>query len=134
MQGMKTFQALSKAIREGLVASAHDCSEGGIGVALAEMAFSGGFGITARLDKVPFEAKAQRDDSVLFSESNSRFIVEVAPEDQETFERIMKNISFGLIGRVEKTPEFVIYGLKKQICVNAYIDDLKEAWQRPLRW
>ncbi len=133
-RGMKTFEALSTAIRKGFIRSAHDCSEGGIGVALAEMAFSGGLGVTARLDKVSFKGKSSREDTVLFSESNSRFLVEVAPKDQKRFEKLLKGISFGLIGRVEESPEFVVYGLNKQVCINAYIQDLKEAWQRPLRW
>jgi len=133
-RGIKTFTALSSAVKKRLVRSIHDCSEGGIGVALAEMAFSGGLGVTARLDKVPFKGKANRDDTVLFSESNSRFIVEVDPKDQEKFEQHLKGVPFGLIGRVEETPEFIVYGLNKQVCVNTYIKDLKEAWQRPLRW
>ncbi len=133
-QGMKTFTALSAAIKKGLVRSAHDCSEGGIGVALAEMAFSGGLGVTVRLDKVPCQGKISREDTILFSESNSRFIVEVDPSNQKRFEQLLKGISFGLIGRVEDTSEFIVYGLKKQVCLSAYNQDLKEAWQRPLRW
>ncbi len=43
--GTKIFTALSRAVQKGLVASMHDCSEGGLAVALAEMAFSGGLGI-----------------------------------------------------------------------------------------
>ncbi|MCK4882055.1 MAG: phosphoribosylformylglycinamidine synthase, partial [Candidatus Omnitrophica bacterium] len=132
--GMKTFAALSSAVKKGMVRSMHDCSEGGIGVALAEMAFSGGLGITARLDKVPYQGKADRDDTVFFSESNSRFLVEVGPEDQKKFEQLLKGVSFGLLGKVEDSPEFIVYGLKQQVCINAYIQDLKEAWQKPLRW
>ena len=133
-RGMKIFAALSSAVKKSLVRSMHDCSEGGIGVALAEMAFGGGLGVTARLDKVPFKGKAERNDTVLFSESNSRFIVEVKPRDQKVFERLLQGISFGLIGRVEETPEFIVYGLKQRVCINTYIRDLKESWQKPLRW
>ena len=46
------FNKLSKAINEGLVRACHDCSEGGLAVALAEMAFSGGFGAEIDLRKV----------------------------------------------------------------------------------
>ncbi|MBN1869120.1 MAG: phosphoribosylformylglycinamidine synthase subunit PurL [Candidatus Omnitrophica bacterium] len=133
-QGMKIFKALSSAVKKGMVQSMHDCSEGGLGVALAEMAFSGGFGVTARLDKVSYQGAAHRDDAVLFSESNSRFIVEVKPKDKRTFEQLLKGIPFGHIGQVEDSPEFIVYGLKQQVCVNAHIKDLKEAWQKTLRW
>lgn len=131
---LKTFESLSAAVRVGLVRSIHDCSEGGFGVALAEMAFSGGFGVTVRLDQMPLQGKMHRNDFALFSESHSRFIVEVEPSEQKRFEKSLRGVPVGLVGRVEETPEFVIYGLKKDICVNAGIDDLKEAWQAPLRW
>ncbi len=133
-QGRKTFTALKNAVQKGFIRSMHDCSEGGIGVALAEMAFSGGFGVTARLDNVPFKKGIDRNDTVLFSESNSRFIVEIEPQDQKNFERILKGVPFGLVGRVEETSEFVVYGLKQEVCVCADINDLKTAWQEPLKF
>ena len=133
-RGVKTFNALTLAVKKGLIRSMHDCSEGGLAVALAEMAFSGGLGVTARLDKVPYKGKAKRDDAVLFSESNSRLLAEIEPKNQKKFELILKDIPKGLIGRVEESPEFIIYGLNQQACINTYIQDLKEAWQKPLRW
>ena len=132
--GLKTFKAMSQAVRKGLVASAHDCSEGGIAVALAEMAFSGGLGVMARLDHVVYKGKVKTDERILFSESNSRFLVEVKPGNQKTFEQIFKGIPRSVIGSVEKTPEFIVYGLNKKPLINTYIEELKEAWQAPLLW
>lgn len=132
--GTKIFTALYAAVKKELIASMHDCSEGGLGVALAEMAFSGGLGLTVRLDKVPYKGKERRDDFILFSESNSRFVVEIPEENKEKFEGLLKGIPFGCIGCVEESPEFIIYGVNKQVCVNTYIADLKEVWKRPLRW
>jgi len=133
-QAMKTFVAVSKAVQKRYIRSLHDCSEGGIGVALAEMAFSGGLGVTARLDLVHYKGKEQRDDVVLFSESNSRFLAEVDPKYQKQFELQMKGVPVSCIGRVEDSSEFVVYGLKQNVCVNTHINELKESWQRPLRW
>ena len=133
-RGWNIFHAMTKAVRGGLVCSIHDCSEGGIAVALAEMAFSGGFGVTARLDQVVYQGKSKRDDAVLFSESNSRFIVEVDPKNQKKFERQLAGVPYGIIGRVEATPEFIVYGLDHDICLNVFIQDLKKAWQLPLQW
>ncbi len=133
-QAMKIFQALHKAVKAGTVASSHDCSDGGLGTALAEMAFAGNLGAAVRLDKVHYRGKAKRDDYILFSESNSRFVVEVDPQQQKNFEKIMKGLPFSRIGRVEEPPEFVIYGMRKNVCVQAAIDDLKKAWQKPLQW
>ncbi|MDP2652516.1 MAG: phosphoribosylformylglycinamidine synthase subunit PurL [Candidatus Omnitrophota bacterium] len=131
--GVKIFQALSRAVRKGLVRSAHDCSEGGLGVALAEMAFSGGLGVTVRLDQAP-SSGTKRNDEILFSESNTRFLAEVAPEHQKAFERTMAGVACRMIGRVESTPEFIVHGLNREVCVNAHIGDLKDAWQKPLSW
>ncbi len=131
---LKTFETLSAAVGARLVSSIHDCSEGGLAVALAEMAFSGGFGVTVRLDQVPLKGKMTRNDFVLFSESHSRFVVEIEPGKQKLFEKALKGLPCACIGRVEETSEFLIYGLDKKVCVNAHIDDLKEAWQKPLCW
>ncbi|MFA5087747.1 MAG: phosphoribosylformylglycinamidine synthase subunit PurL [Candidatus Omnitrophota bacterium] len=133
-EGMKAFGALAKAVNKGLVKSMHDCSEGGLGVALAEMAFSGGFGASVHLSKIPFKGGTKRDDIILFSESNSRFIVEVSPDQQKIFEQNLSGVRFAMIGRVEQNSKFVIYGLNGEECVNANIHDLKESWQKPLKW
>lgn len=133
-KAVKTFAAVHQAVQKGLVLSAHDCSEGGLGVALAEMAFSGGLGVTALLKKLPYQGKENRDDDRLFSESNSRIILEVDPRQQKKFESLFQGLPFSTIGRVEESPEFVIYGSQDKPCVNLYIDDLKRAWQEPLNW
>jgi phosphoribosylformylglycinamidine synthase II len=137
------FQALSKANSAGLVRAMHDCSDGGLGVALAEMAFSGGLGMELFLKEVPYQAsfnagKAQtrkaRNDLILFSESNSRFVVEIDKKNREAFEKDLKGIPWGLIGCVTPDKDFRIFGLDGKACVEADIFELKEDWQRPLRW
>jgi phosphoribosylformylglycinamidine synthase subunit PurSL len=125
---------LSQATDKGLVKACHDCSEGGIGVALAEMAFAGGLGATIDLKPVPQSEPIGRDDFILFSESNSRFLVEVAQENKNDFERIMRGADFSAIGRVTDTNIVMVRGLKTNIVVSASIDELKESWQKPLRW
>jgi len=127
------FGALSKATSLGLVKAMHDCSEGGIAVAAAEMAFSGGLGMDLFLQEVALGDKI-RNDFTLFSESNSRFIVEVDKRDQKAFEKQLKGVSFGLAGCLNAKKEFKVYGLDGKICVKAGLDTLKEAWQKPLRW
>ncbi len=133
-RGSKIFLSLAMAVRRGLIRSMHDCSEGGMGVAVSEMAFSGGLGAAVHLQDVAYKGKEKRDDFVLFSESNSRFIVEVEPGRQKAFERFLKGAPFSLIGRVEESPEYIVYGLDQEVCVRISIDHLKQAWQKPLRW
>ncbi|MFC1918211.1 AIR synthase-related protein, partial [Chloroflexota bacterium] len=132
-EAKKTMDALSRATRGRLVKACHDCSDGGLGVALAEMAFAGGLGASVALGKVPLGEKIDRDDFILFSESNSRFLAEISPENKDKFEKIMKGTPFAVIGRVAGTQGLEITGLKgKKTSVK--IADLKKAWQKPLRW
>jgi phosphoribosylformylglycinamidine synthase len=98
------------------------------------MSFSGELGIELFLSEVPYKSKSARNDFILFSESNSRFIVEVAKKDQLAFEKILKGLPFGLAGCVSKNKTFKVYGLDGKVCINAGIGDLKESWQKPLRW
>jgi len=133
-KALKTFQVLECAIQKGMVQSCHDCSEGGLGVALAEMAFAGGFGATTFLSKVPFKGGKAQNDSVLFSESNSRFIVEVLPCDQKSFEKIFEGISCGLMGQVKEEKILTCYGVKEELCLQADMKSLKQSWQKTLRW
>ena len=132
-KAVKTYQAVEKATKARLFASLHDCSEGGAAVALAEMAFAGGLGATALLKKLPYKGKQKREDVLLFSESNSRFIAEVAPAHEKALVRIFKGIPFAKIGTVEAGPELLVYGLKDQPVINARIDELKEIWKSPLK-
>ncbi|MCM8779560.1 MAG: phosphoribosylformylglycinamidine synthase subunit PurL [Candidatus Omnitrophica bacterium] len=140
-QAKKTFSRLSLAVNKGLIKAMHDCSEGGLGVALAEMSFAGGIGMDIFLAEVPYQAqnlkrKAQnaRNDFILFSESNSRFLVEVERKKQKEFENALKGVPLGLIGCASEKKEFRVFGLDNRLCVNCPIQDLKEAWQAPLRW
>lgn len=132
VKAVETFNALSQAIKKGLAVSVHDCSEGGIGVAVSEMAFSGGLGVSVDLARVPYSGKRRRDDVILFSESNSRFIVEVEPKNQKKFEALLKSLSCAMIGQVESAQEVVIKGLDGKICAHADTHALKEIWKRPL--
>ncbi|GAB4257278.1 phosphoribosylformylglycinamidine synthase subunit PurS [Deferrisoma sp.] len=125
------YRNLEAAIRDGLVASCHDCSDGGLAVALAETAFSGGFGIAAELGRVPLEG-VTRDDELLFSESAGRFVVTVRPEHVEAFERVLAGSAFAPVGEVTAEPELVLRGLGGDVVVRARIDELKRAWQAPL--
>jgi len=133
-QGKELMDRLSQAIERGLVRACHDCSEGGIGVALAEMAFAGGFGAAIRLNSVPLGEPMDRNDFILFAESNSRFLVEVAPENQRGFEDLMHGLKMAAIGEVARTEVLEIYGLDGEKVVDAALAELKEAWQKPLRW
>ncbi|OGN99464.1 MAG: phosphoribosylformylglycinamidine synthase II [Chloroflexi bacterium RBG_13_51_18] len=133
-KGKQLMNALSAATKKGLVKACHDLSEGGIGVAAAEMAFAGGLGMTIDLKNAPLGEAIERDDYILFSESNSRFLVEIAPEDKKAFEKAMAGTACAEVGRVTKDKKMVVKGRNSKAVLTASIDELKEAWQKPLRW
>ena len=125
LESKKIFSALSEATEKELVKAMHDCSDGGLGVALAEMVFSGGLGAEIFLSEAPYESTTRRNDFLLFSESNSRFVVEVDKKHKEEFERILKGVDFGLIGCVTSGNSFKIFGLDGKLCVEADSRKLK---------
>jgi len=133
-KGKQLMNALSAAIEKGIVKACHDCSEGGIGVAAAEMAFAGGLGMRLYLKQIPMGEQANRDDILLFSESNTRFLVEVAPKYRAKFEKMLAGVATGAIGRVANNQGLEVYGLTGKRVLSATLTELKEAWQKPLRW
>lgn len=127
------YCAVHRAIQENLIASCHDCSEGGIGVAAAESAFAGGFGMTLALAAVPTDGDLE-DEIILFSESNSRFIVTVAPENAASFEREFGGLPLGKIGVVLDEPTFQVTGKGGERLIETGLGSLKRAWQVTLKW
>ena len=132
-KALKLYRALHKAIKAGLVASCHDCSDGGLAVALAETAFAGGLGLNVDLRDVPYRGK-KRDDFVLFSETASRFVVTIAPKDQAGFEKLMKGNVAREIGFVTGDGLLNISGLSGRPVIREKISTLKSAWQKPLNF
>jgi len=130
----KIMRAVAAAIEKGLVAACHDCSEGGLAVALAEMAFAGRLGLDINLADVPVARRLTRPDGILFSESPSRFLLEVAPDHLVEIARLFREIRFAQIGAVTDTARLIIKDAHRRPVIDADIADLKETWQKPLRW
>jgi phosphoribosylformylglycinamidine synthase len=127
----RIFSAVTKAIDLGFVRACHDLSEGGLGVTAAEMALAGGYGVELDLRKVPAEA-LDRDDFLLFSESNSRFLVEVPEKTKTDFEAVVKGKACAEIGKVEKHSKLIVYGLDGAVAVDASLADLRRSWKETL--
>ena len=130
----KIADRICTAIADGLVVSCHDCSEGGLAVALAEMAFAGGLGIEADLRGLPKSADCSRIDTQLFSESNSRYIVEVEPENYDAFARLMLNLPFGQLGKVTAEKKLLIKAENGKAVIESDLASLRDRWQKPLDW
>lgn len=120
----KVFEGMIGAIDDGLILSCHDCSEGGLAVSIAEMCFGGGVGAEVNLSW-------GKDFVNLFSESNSRFLVEVS--DCEGFEKAMNGVPVKKIG-VVKGGFLTIKGVSGNIVINESVDELKRVWRSTFKW
>ncbi|MDQ1281376.1 MAG: phosphoribosylformylglycinamidine synthase subunit PurSL [Thermoproteota archaeon] len=125
-----TYKRMSKATGLGLVNSAHTPVKGGLAIALAQSAFAGGYGMDINLEKIPYQGIG-REDTILFSESNSRFIVTVPKEKKNEFEETMQGSVFAQIGFVVAEPVLRISRGGYQI-VQADLGALKRAWKATL--
>jgi phosphoribosylformylglycinamidine synthase len=126
------FRKLHEAIERGLVRSCHDLSEGGLAVAAAEMAFAGNVGADLALEGV--ESKEYGDEIPLFSESATRFLVEVAPADASELQERFGSLPLARIGRTCIERRLRIAGQNGEWIIQAPLHVLKEAWQKPMRW
>ncbi len=127
----RLFRKLHEAIQAGLVRSCHDLSEGGLAVAVAEMAFAGGVGA----DLTSLAGMSGLNDAVaLFGESPTRFVVEVEPAKARAFETALADVPLHKLGMTCKEPRLRIAGANGEWLIWAPLAQLKEAWQKPLRW
>ncbi len=130
--GLARLRAVHHAIAGGMVQACHDCSEGGIAVALAEMCLAGRLGAQVDLSRVPIDARSDdpafNDDVALYAESLTRFIVEVRPEDAAQFELLMAGLPCAAIGAVSASDELAIDGQSGAL-IRAPVADLERAWR-----
>ena len=115
---------LLAAMSKGLVRSCHDCSDGGLAIALAEMCLGGDLGFNGDLSPMgdlPFEVK-------LFSETNSRFVVEVELSKAREFESLAKDdtVRIGEVGR------FKMAIRDGRAAVDLKVPAMRKAWSEPL--
>lgn len=96
--------AVQSLIKSGIITCAHDCSKGGLAVALAEMAIAGSTGFEVNLDAVP--NSCNRIDDLLFSESHSRYIVGTKEPDKVRSGLLSAGVTFAEIGGATGGIEF----------------------------
>jgi len=128
------MRALSGAIHDRLVRSCHDLSEGGLAVAAAEMAFAGGLGLELQCANVPASPDVSSAREVLFSESATRFLVEVEPDKAKAFEEALADVPAAPIGKVAEAPRLVIRDEAGAAVIDDDIFELKRVWKAPLAW
>ncbi len=133
-QNLQLYTQLHRAILAGCVRSCHDCSDGGLAVALAETAFAGDLGLDIELARIPTPSASNQSmcpEELLFSESAGRFVVTVSPERREDFEFILAGCDFAEVGQVIGEKELRIENDNKALC-ELPINELKAAWKKTL--
>lgn len=97
----RNADAILKIIKAGLVSCAHDCSKGGLAVALSEMAIAGSIGLKVDLSSIPNSCK--RIDDLLFSESHSRYLI--GTKNPERVRRMLstEGVTFSEIGNASSS-------------------------------
>ena len=123
------LRALHRAILAGLVQACHDCSEGGLGVAISEMCLAGQLGADITLAQIPGANGVPADPALLFSESLSRLIVEVKPEDAPAFEALLADQPFARIGQVNQAQELRLQLRSAEAPLSISVADLEVAWR-----
>lgn len=120
----KVLKSVHEAIKSGKVLACHDVSEGGIVGSFTEMAFGGNIGVEVTLNA------QERPDMFLFNETAGCFIIEV--EDSEVVEKLFGDIPYIVLGRTTDAKQIKVRFGENEL-FSASIDEVKQAWQEPLR-
>lgn len=120
-------RAVHRLIAKGLVTAAHDASEGGLVVALAEMALAGRLGAEVDLSAVPWRGDGRADAPLLFAESLSRYVLTVRSELVDTVVAALDGVPCGVVGRVGGI-SLRVTGLQGSELVDLSVEDLADAF------
>ncbi|WP_153558226.1 phosphoribosylformylglycinamidine synthase subunit PurL [Roseimaritima sediminicola] len=132
-QAAKTFAAVHAAIQTGAVRACHDLSEGGLAVAAAEMAFAGAAGM--ELDIAAVAEQVSGATEALFSESNTRFLIEVRADSAGAFEAQFADAGVTCLPLGTVTAkETLTVRAGEDLVLQAETQRLKAIWQSPLDW
>ncbi|HAT1595188.1 TPA: phosphoribosylformylglycinamidine synthase subunit PurL [Legionella pneumophila] len=119
----REIHAVSDAIQQGLINAAHDISEGGVAVALAEMSFKNSLGVAVQING---ELSA---DKLLFGETGG-FILEMDKKHKPAFDKLATQyqVPYMVIGHTTEQPV-----LQMNSVINLPVNEAKQAWENGLR-
>lgn len=123
------MRSLQGAIADGIVLSCHDISEGGLGLALAEMVMSSPYGVKIDLAEVIYEEKKRRNDHILFSETNTRFLLEISRDNIDKLGKYFNGFPMAIIGHTEDSGEVRVFNGSKQL-ISLPVSVLSTKWRR----
>ncbi|MGL1935904.1 MAG: phosphoribosylformylglycinamidine synthase subunit PurS [Fibrobacterales bacterium] len=126
------YRALTIAIESELVASAHDISDGGLWVTLAETAFAGRLGMDIDLTDLDCLGDLTSDEK-LFSETQSRLVITVSAANKGAFEKAMIENSISCIGTVTDAGSIKVKDGDDSV-IDLTVDETFSAWHKTVNW
>lgn len=124
------YQAVARAVREGVVTSCHAVARGGLAVHLALVAMGGELGMDLHVEDIPKDA-GMNPTAALYSETCGRFVVTVDPARKRDFENLFSGMPIASVGILTGAPRFIIRDSRRTPLIDEDVLDLKHSWQRP---
>ncbi len=130
-ESKKNMKSVLEIIPKKILKSVHDCSKGGLAIAISELSMNNQIGCKVSLDKVP--AKKLDADRILFSESHSRYLLTLEKKNLSKVEKILKKnkTSYNIIGQFGGDKIQFING-KKSI-IDLRVDKAQKTWLNSLK-
>jgi len=130
-ESKQNMSAVLHIIENEWVKNAHDCSKGGLAIAVSELAVTSGIGCTISLDNVP--SQKLPDDKILFSESHSRYLLSVPKSSLDVVLDYLKTkkVNFGIIGKFEG--ESIAFFKSKKVIAKLSVDKAHDKWFNSLK-
>ncbi|MBS1268177.1 MAG: Phosphoribosylformylglycinamidine synthase subunit PurL [Nitrosopumilus sp.] len=122
----KNMKSVLEIIQDKLVKSVHDCSKGGLAVAVSELCMTNNVGCSVSLEKVPGESLPT--DKILFSESHSRYLLIVEKNKLEHLKSILEknNTSFEIIGNFGGNS--ISFSNNSKPVIDLLVDKTQKVW------
>ncbi|MEM7577961.1 MAG: phosphoribosylformylglycinamidine synthase subunit PurL [Planctomycetota bacterium] len=128
---VRNAHAVASIIAAGQARSAHDCSEGGLLVAAAEMAFSGDVGLELALPPTTLSTPTQ-----LFAETASRYLLEIHPDHMDAALKTLRaaGVPFAQVGSFANHARLTVRDPQAGQVLDLPLQQLRDAWRNPLDW
>ena len=130
-ESKKNMASVLDIIENELIKSAHDCSKGGLAIAISELCMTNQIGCNVSLEKICGEKLDS--DKILFSESHSRYLVTFENKNFEKLEEVLKkhNVSYSLIG--EFTGDSILFSSDSKSIIDLSVDKAQKTWFNSLK-
>lgn len=124
------YRRFYEACQKDLMSATASVSLGGLGIMLSRMAIAGQMGMEVDLREVPAN-DVTRDDYLLFSESQMRFVVTVDPNKKDEFEKLMPEAK--LVGKVREDQKFMLTGLGGEVVIDEMVPELEKSYKKTFK-